>query len=71
MYPLNAPAAVQHAGPDFELQHNLYVYILLINLAKNVVLRAKLYLRPFLRKSGFLDLRKNGWRYSLALKTSF
>ena len=22
-------------------------------------------------KIGFLDLRKNGWRYSLALKTSF
>ena len=31
-YPLNAPAAVQHAAPHLELRHNLYVYVLLINL---------------------------------------
>ena len=32
-YPLNAPAALRHAAPHFELGHNLYVYVLLINLA--------------------------------------
>ena len=32
VYPLNAPAAVGHAAPHFELGRNLYVYILLINL---------------------------------------
>ena len=32
VYPLNAPSAVRHAAPHFELGHNLYVSILLINL---------------------------------------